>query len=134
MVSEVNGCSLSARSKSRTDQRFLRRQCIVVHRRCALGNVGDRKHGSRLASQIEARMDQFVQRENIALFRKRLLEATDPAARRVLLMLLAEEEAKADPFRSVGPGVGSTTGGSHDVRPAPGCARILTRPPSTGPR
>ena len=45
-------------------------------------------------------MDQYIQRENIALFRKRLLETNDLAARRILLKLLAEEEAKGDPFKS----------------------------------
>lgn len=44
--------------------------------------------------------DQYIRRENIALFRKRLLETSDIAARRVLLKLLAEEEAKGDPFKS----------------------------------
>jgi hypothetical protein len=42
--------------------------------------------------------DQYIKRENIALFRRRLLETSDPAARRVLLTLLAEEEAKGDPL------------------------------------
>ena len=40
------------------------------------------------------RVDQYVHRENIALYRRRLLETSDPAARKVLLRLLAEEEAK----------------------------------------
>jgi hypothetical protein len=44
--------------------------------------------------------DQYIQRENIALFRKRLLETSDHAARQVLLKLLAEEEAKGDPLKS----------------------------------
>jgi hypothetical protein len=39
-------------------------------------------------------MDEFVHRQNILLFRKRLAEAPDEAARQILLKLLAEEEAK----------------------------------------
>lgn len=39
----------------------------------------------------------FIQQANIALFRKRLLETHDIVARRVLLKLLEEEEAKSDP-------------------------------------
>ena len=45
-------------------------------------------------------MDQYIQRENIELYRKRLLETSDLAARKVLLKLLAEEEAKGDPLVS----------------------------------
>jgi hypothetical protein len=39
-------------------------------------------------------MEKFVQRENLALFRKRLAEPNDEATRNVILKLLAEEEAK----------------------------------------
>jgi hypothetical protein len=39
-------------------------------------------------------MDCFIHKENLALFRKRLAEAEDDATRRVILKLLAEEEAK----------------------------------------
>jgi len=42
----------------------------------------------------------FIQQANIALFRKRLLETHDIVARRVLLKLLKEEEAKCDPLTS----------------------------------
>jgi hypothetical protein len=55
----------------------------------------------------EARVDQYIHRENIALFRKRLSETNDLAARRVLLKLLAEEEAKGNP---------SERGGLHQGR------------------
>jgi hypothetical protein len=41
-------------------------------------------------------MDDFVHLQNIALFRKRLAEAPDEAARQILLKLLAEEQAKLD--------------------------------------
>jgi hypothetical protein len=44
-------------------------------------------------------VDQYVHRENIKLYRKRLLETSDLAARKVLLKLLAEEVAKDDPAR-----------------------------------
>jgi hypothetical protein len=43
-------------------------------------------------------MDKFIHRENLALFKKRLSEARDDAMRRVLLRLLAEEEAKDPSF------------------------------------
>jgi hypothetical protein len=75
-----------------------------------LATFGDRVHGSAPAclSPEEARVDdQYIQRENIALFRKRLLETSDLAARRVLLTLLAEEEAKAIRSHLVGPRAGS---------------------------
>ncbi len=39
-------------------------------------------------------MDEFVHLQNIALFRKRLADPPDEAARQILLKLLAEEEAK----------------------------------------
>lgn len=39
-------------------------------------------------------MERFIHRQNIEHYRKLLAEATDEAQRRVLLKLLAEEEAK----------------------------------------
>ena len=39
-------------------------------------------------------MDKYIHQENLNLFRKRLAEAHDAAAHKVLLKLLAEEEAK----------------------------------------
>ena len=39
-------------------------------------------------------MDKFIHRENLVLFKRRLAEAPDDAKRKVLLKLLAEEEAK----------------------------------------
>jgi hypothetical protein len=45
-------------------------------------------------------VDQYIQRESINLFRKRLLETNDIAERKVLFRLLAEEEAKVDPLKS----------------------------------
>jgi hypothetical protein len=38
---------------------------------------------------------RVIHRENLALLRKRLAEAQDEATRKVILKLLAEEEAKA---------------------------------------
>jgi len=38
-------------------------------------------------------MKKFIHEENLKLFRERLAETTDPEKRRVLLKLLAEEEA-----------------------------------------
>ncbi len=45
-------------------------------------------------------MDQYIQRENIALYQKRLAETSDAVVRKVLLKLLAEERAKGDPLNS----------------------------------
>ncbi|MDO8399313.1 MAG: hypothetical protein Q7T45_15980 [Bradyrhizobium sp.] len=39
-------------------------------------------------------VESFIHRENLALFRMRLAEPHDDAERKVLLQLLAEEEAK----------------------------------------
>lgn len=39
-------------------------------------------------------MDKFIHRENLALFRKRLVEPHDDAKHQVLLKLLADEEAR----------------------------------------
>ncbi|MGB8609375.1 hypothetical protein [Bradyrhizobium sp.] len=44
-------------------------------------------------------MDKYIHRENLALLRKRLAETQDEAARKVLLKLLAEEEAKDVPLQ-----------------------------------
>ena len=45
-------------------------------------------------------MEQYIHRENIALFKRRLLETSNIAARKILLKLLADEEAKGDPLKS----------------------------------
>ena len=42
-------------------------------------------------------MEKFIQRGNIALFKKRLAETLDEAERAVILKLLAAEEAKDIP-------------------------------------
>jgi hypothetical protein len=39
-------------------------------------------------------VEEYIHRENLALYRKRLAETHDDATRQVLLKLLAEEEAK----------------------------------------
>jgi hypothetical protein len=39
-------------------------------------------------------MDKFIHGQNIALYKKRLLEPITDAEQRVILKLLAEEEAK----------------------------------------
>lgn len=41
-----------------------------------------------------AAVEEFIHRENLALFRKRLAEPHGDAEHQVLLMLLAEEEAR----------------------------------------
>jgi hypothetical protein len=46
------------------------------------------------------RVDQYIQQENITLFRKRLSETSGTAERKVILRLLAAEQAKGDPFDS----------------------------------
>jgi hypothetical protein len=40
-------------------------------------------------------MEEYIHRENLALFKKRLAEACNEPERKVLSKLLAEEEAKA---------------------------------------
>jgi hypothetical protein len=40
-------------------------------------------------------MDQFLHDANLLLFKKRLLEVTDPVERKMLLKLQAEEHARA---------------------------------------
>ncbi len=47
-------------------------------------------------------MEEFIHRENLALFNKRLAEPHTDAEREVLLKLLAEEEAKEPPPRIAG--------------------------------
>jgi hypothetical protein len=42
-------------------------------------------------------MENYIHRENLALFKKRLEKAHTDAERKVLLMLLAEEEANEPP-------------------------------------
>ena len=39
-------------------------------------------------------MQDFIHQKNLELYRKRLLETTDPAERDVLVKLLAQEESK----------------------------------------
>jgi len=39
-------------------------------------------------------MEKYIHRENLALFKKRLAEASSESERKVLSELLAEEEAK----------------------------------------
>lgn len=41
-------------------------------------------------------MDQYIRRENIALYKKCLSETSDITVRKVLFRLLAEEQAKDD--------------------------------------
>ena len=43
---------------------------------------------------IHGAMDKFIHSENLALYKKRLAEATDERTRQLLLKLLAEEETK----------------------------------------
>ena len=43
---------------------------------------------------IHGSMDEFIHRENMTLYKKRLAEATDERTRQLLLKLLAEEQAK----------------------------------------
>lgn len=43
-------------------------------------------------------MEDFVHRENLMIFKRRLGEAKDDVQRQLLLKLLAEEEAKGGPL------------------------------------
>lgn len=42
-------------------------------------------------------MDRYIRKENLALLSKRLAETQDEAQRKVILKLLADEEAKGAP-------------------------------------
>jgi hypothetical protein len=46
---------------------------------------------------MESAMEEFIHRENLALFKKRLAELHSDAERGVLLKLLADEQAKEPP-------------------------------------
>ena len=43
-------------------------------------------------------MEEFIHRENLIIFKRRLAEAKNDARRQMLLKLLAEEEAKGGPL------------------------------------
>jgi hypothetical protein len=45
-------------------------------------------------------MEEFIHRENLALFKRRLAEPHTDAEREVLIKLLKAEEAKEQPCRS----------------------------------
>ena len=45
-------------------------------------------------------MDRFIHEKNLAHYSKVLSETTDPAKRRMVLMLLAEEQEKFPPLPS----------------------------------
>ncbi len=44
-------------------------------------------------------MDEFIRRENLIIFRRRLAEATSDAQREILMKLLADEEARVRPHQ-----------------------------------
>jgi hypothetical protein len=44
-------------------------------------------------------VERFIQRENISNFKKRLAEAHTNAERKIILKLLADEDAKDPPLR-----------------------------------
>jgi hypothetical protein len=46
---------------------------------------------------MESAMEEFIHRENLALFKKRLAELHSDAERGVLLKLVADEQAKEPP-------------------------------------
>ena len=43
-------------------------------------------------------MDKFIQRENVTLYKKRLAEPQTDSERKIILKLLADEEAKDAPL------------------------------------
>ena len=45
-------------------------------------------------------MEKFIHREDLALFKRRLAEPRSDAERKVLLNLLADEEAKEPPLKN----------------------------------
>jgi hypothetical protein len=48
-------------------------------------------------------MDQYIHRENLTLFKKRLAEARTDAEREVISRLLADEETKGSPRKNSTP-------------------------------
>jgi hypothetical protein len=48
-------------------------------------------------------MDQYIHRENLTLFKKRLAEAHTDAEREVILRLLADEETKGSAQKNSAP-------------------------------
>jgi hypothetical protein len=90
---------------------------------------------------LSRKMEKFIHDENIRLYRRLLAEATDAERRRVLLKLLADEEAKDQrpPERKQGwafrrqhrqPPAGMLRGTAGNARPSPsnengGCALIV---------
>jgi hypothetical protein len=57
--------------------------------------------GTAPAQPAEHSYDRFIQRENLALFKKRLAEPHTATEHEILLKLLAQEEAK---YRQLGKG------------------------------
>ena len=56
-------------------------------------------------------MENFIHQENLALYRRRLAEPQDEAQRKLLLKLIAEEEANGPILRSSSPGNDPSSGG-----------------------
>jgi hypothetical protein len=48
-------------------------------------------------------VEEFIHRENLIIFKRRLAEAKNDAQRQMLLKLLAEEEAKGGPLTAGAP-------------------------------
>ncbi|SDS25600.1 hypothetical protein SAMN05444158_1492 [Bradyrhizobium canariense] len=55
-------------------------------------------------------MENFIHQENLALYRRRLAEPQDEAQRKLLLKLIAEEEANCPILRSSSPGNDPSSG------------------------
>jgi hypothetical protein len=69
------------------------------HRLGFLASFGDCGFGSaRACSSGERPVEKFIQRENVALYKTRLGEPLTDAERKILLRLLADEEAKDAPL------------------------------------
>ena len=68
---------------------------IRYHRPGFLASFGDCGLGSaRACSSGERPVEKFIQRENVALYKKRLAEPQSGTERKIILKLLADEEAK----------------------------------------
>jgi hypothetical protein len=57
---------------------------------CGLGSA-------RACSSEEPPVEKFIQRENVTLYKKRLAEPQTDGERKIILKLLADEEAKDAP-------------------------------------
>jgi len=70
------------------------RACLITTMSSATSAITSRSRRRRK----ERRMERYIHRENLALLKRRLAELQDETTRKVIVKLLAEEEAKDPPL------------------------------------